>query len=238
MTYLDALDAELRGAVIAFAGLAVTGLACAVTFLVATRAVVLPPIVHQVGVGPHRAAWLAPLWAMSAQVAFAAGVLALLRVWRLRHLRVMTGRDAQILYRRAGIGLLAGAVTAGSLPLGITAAPGVVYVRSQGVGAACLLMLLVMLAFALLAGRPRPSSEGAAGDLRFDLGTSDPRVTPWRVALALSSVIVVALAVLGIATGDPYDGALRGIGDAIACLAGFALLGRYLGLRTTRQTAQ
>jgi hypothetical protein len=30
---------------------------------------------------------------------------------------------------------------------------------------------------------------------------------------------------------DPYDGILRGLADAIACLAGFAVLGRYLGLQ-------
>jgi hypothetical protein len=238
--FADELGTRLarRVAVVAFAGLAVTGVACAVTFLVGTRVVLLPPTVHQVGVGSRRLAWLAPLWAMSAQVAFAAGVLALLRVWRLRRVPVITGRDAQILYRRVGVGLLAGVLTAGSLPLGISAGPGAVYVRSQAVGAACLLMLLMMLVFALQAGRLRPSSQGAAGDLRFDLGTTDPRVTPWRVALALSAAILVAVAVLGIAADDPYDGLARGLLDGAACLAGFIVLGRYLGLRTAGKTAQ
>lgn len=246
--FADELGTRLarRVAIVAFAGLAVTGVTCAVTFLLGTRVVLLPPTVHQVGVGSHRWGWLAPLWLLSAQVAFAAGMLALLRTWRLRRVSVITGRDAQILYRRAGVGLLAGALTAGSLPLGISAGPGAVYVRSQSVGAACLLMLLVMLVFALLAGRLRPSSQGAAGDLRFDLGTTDPRVTPWRVALALSAAILIALAVFGIAADDPYDGIARGIADGAACFAGFAVLGRYLGLRavsaeateTTRKTAQ
>ena len=33
-------------------------------------------------------------------------------------------------------------------------------------------------------------------------------------------------------TDDPYDGVARGIADAAACMAGFIVLGRYLGLRT------
>lgn len=43
---------------------------------------------------------------------------------------------------------------------------------------------------------------------------------------------MVALA--GIMRSDPYDGALRGRADGFVCLAGFAVLGRYLGLRPAR----
>ena len=31
--------------------------------------------------------------------------------------------------------------------------------------------------------------------------------------------------------GDPFDGALNGTAEALACLAGFAAFGHYLGLR-------
>jgi hypothetical protein len=41
----------------------------------------------------------------------------------------------------------------------------------------------------------------------------------------------VLIAVAGVLQADPYDGVLRGIVDAGACLVGFAVLGRYLGLR-------
>jgi hypothetical protein len=39
------------------------------------------------------------------------------------------------------------------------------------------------------------------------------------------------VALAGIVQSDPYDGLLRGLLDAAACLAGFGVLGRYLGLR-------
>jgi hypothetical protein len=222
-----------RTAVVAFAGLAITALACATAILVDTRVVVLPPTVHQSGAVSRRFTVVAPFYLLAAQVAFASGMLALLRAWRLRRLPVITGADAAILYRRAGIGLLAGALTAGTLPLGIRAAPGAVYVRPQIVGGLCLLMLLVMLLYTLMAGWLRPSRLGSAGDLRFDLGTTDPRVTPLRVALALSTLILVVVAGAGVVAGDPYDGLARGIADALACMTGFLVFGRYLGLRTT-----
>ena len=47
----------------------------------------------------------------------------------------------------------------------------------------------------------------------------------------LCLAIVVALGALGVVTDDPFDGLARGLADAIACMAGFVVLGRYLGLR-------
>ena len=59
----------------------------------------------------------------------------------------------------------------------------------------------------------------------------DSRVTPWRIALILSGVITLVMAAIGVRSHDLYDGILRGLFDAAACLIGFAVLGRYLGLR-------
>jgi hypothetical protein len=67
-----------------------------------------------------------------------------------------------------------------------------------------------------------------------DLGWIVPRPLrghPWRLALVLAGAIAVILAAAGVVQSDPYDGALRGVLDGLACLTGFALLGRYLGLR-------
>ncbi len=55
--------------------------------------------------------------------------------------------------------------------------------------------------------------------------------SPWKLAIGLAAAILVVLAVAGVAQSDPYDGALRGLADGLACLLGFGLLGRYLGLR-------
>ncbi len=82
--------------------------------------------------------------------------------------------------------------------------------------------------------RLRPDVDGRPGDLIDDLGSWAPAgLTPARCALLLSVVIVVVATVAGVLTDDPYDGALRGITDAIACMTGFIVLGRYLGLRTS-----
>jgi hypothetical protein len=54
---------------------------------------------------------------------------------------------------------------------------------------------------------------------------------PWRFALLFAGALAAAIAIAGVAAGDPYDGVLRGLADAGACLAGFGLLGRFLSLR-------
>ena len=84
------------------------------------------------------------------------------------------------------------------------------------------------------ASRLRPAAAGAAGDLFEDIGPVVPPVLhgrPWRFAIAVSAAVGLAIAIVGIAAGDPYDAIARGLADGLACMAGFALLGRYLGLR-------
>ncbi len=50
-----------------------------------------------------------------------------------------------------------------------------------------------------------------------------PRVVAFAVGLAVW--------IAGIVQGDPFDGAIQGFAEALACLAGFAVFGRFLGLR-------
>ena len=52
-------------------------------------------------------------------------------------------------------------------------------------------------------------------------------------ALLVALTLAVATAAAGVAGNDPYDGALRGLFEAGGCLVGFAVLGRYLGLRAS-----
>ena len=56
------------------------------------------------------------------------------------------------------------------------------------------------------------------------------RVAPWRFAFAVAFALGAVIAIAGAGADDPYDGALRGLVEAIAVLAGFGLLGPYLGL--------
>jgi hypothetical protein len=46
-----------------------------------------------------------------------------------------------------------------------------------------------------------------------------------------AGVLVLVVTGAGIVTHDPYDGAIRGMLEAAACLTGYGLLGGYLGLR-------
>jgi hypothetical protein len=87
----------------------------------------------------------------------------------------------------------------------------------------------------LAASQVRPVAAGPAGDIYEDLGPLVPRPlqrSPWRFAVGVAALVAVIVAAAGVAQADPFDGALRGLLDGGACLAGFALLGRYLGLRS------
>jgi hypothetical protein len=197
-----------------------------------------------VGYGSYKTSW-PPAWyiatlavcALSAQVALASGLLALARAYRLRHVAVISAADARVLNRRAAVGLIAGAITMLVIPASQIRLLGYSYAwwMHPGVAAGAIVMLMLPLPGVLRAARMRPSRDGEAGDLRVDLGMRDSRVTPLRVAVGLSLVIVVVLALVGAASDDPTDGIARGLLDAAACLTGFAVLGRYLGVRTAAQ---
>lgn len=239
----------------AFAGLAVAALTLAVMFLTGGRSN------GWVGYGSFNGnpthAWYIPMLfvcAFSAQVALAAGSLALIRAWRLRHRPIISHADALVLTRRAAVGLIAGALTMLVMPLTFLAfhAPwGAFQITSPYPGpgdtwlAACMTIgplvvvgLLVLLRSVLTATRLRPSMPGETGDLLADIGIDDGRLTPWGLAIALSAVIVIVLTFVGAAAGDPFDGLARGLLDAAACIAGFAVLGRYLGLRSTGEPSE
>jgi hypothetical protein len=85
----------------------------------------------------------------------------------------------------------------------------------------------------LAAVRLGPVAWGPAGDVFDDLGDWAPpalRGRPWLFAVLVAAVVGFIITAVGVAGSDPYDGALRGVLDALACLFGFATLGRYLGL--------
>ena len=212
-----------------------------------------------VGYGSHPTSaympsWWVPLmvvWFISAQVALAAGSLALLRAWRLRHQSVITASNAAILNRRAAVGLAAGAVTMLVLPatdlmlarplaypnewhslFAVTEMSWWGYVAIIG-GPLLIVAMVSTLRSVLAAARMRPHREGVAGDLTLDLGVQDTAMTSQRIALALSGAIVLVMLVIGIGSSDPLAGLARGLLDAGLCMIGFTVLGAYLGVRTT-----
>jgi hypothetical protein len=224
----------------AFLALAVAGLAMLAMFFAVGR---MHGLMVYGGRRHSTPTWSAPLLlaaALAAQLALAAGGLALLRAWRLRHVPVIGAADARILVRRASVGVLAGALTLTALPVIALAYPhagGASWRTAAWVVCGLGLIGFVTVVPALLSSaRLRPRQSGTSGDLHDDLLTFLPWApAPREAALMLAFGIAVALTIAGIVTDDPYDGALRGIADALACLAGYAALGAYLGLRDTVQ---
>lgn len=224
-----------RAAYACFGALAVAGALVLAVFAATARAQIALPKVH----APSQVLFDLgmALTALGGQVAFAAGVLAGLRALRRRHARVVVRDEALVIRRRTGVALLSGlACMAGLGLVALEASHAVDWWRtlglaSAGAGACAMVAALVPLrsAFEVL-----PVAGGSRGDIFEDIGPLVPRPlrgNPWRLALVASLAIMVVLAAAGIVQDDPYDGALRGLLDGIACLAGFGLLGRYLGLR-------
>jgi hypothetical protein len=212
----------------AFAALAVTG-----AILVA-RLLTMGALNRIDGSVPDTFGLLAGV--IAGQVAFAAGSLALLRAWRLRRQPSIPGAEATILARRAGIGLVAGAVATIAVPLRAAVSPhatsGPSWLSAVAVAVALVPLLLAGPSL-VLSARLRPTGEGPAGDLLDDLPPLRTAVrTPTNFALAFAAALVVATTLAGIAGNDPYDGLARGLLEGGACLAGFGILGRYLGLRS------
>ncbi len=177
---------------------------------------------------------------LAAQVAFVAGGLGLVRALLVRGSVTIPREEAAILVRRAGIGLAAGALATLAVPLraatshGHTAGSPWLSIVAMGVGLGAIALATAAI---VQAARLRPLTSGPARDLLTDLGPLQPlavRVTGssiTRLALLSAAGLAVVIAGAGVVTNDPYDGILRGVFEGGAFLAGYAVLGRYLGIR-------
>jgi len=176
--------------------------------------------------------------ALAAQTAFVAGGLGLLRALRFRHQATIARAEGAVLAHRAAVGLIAGAITLLALPFGASAIHGAHAVTwpQLAASAAALLALTLAAPSVIKAFQLKPTTAGDAGDLFSDLGPLGPlahrtTASTTRLALALAAILFAALTAAGILAGDGYDGILRGLTEAVALLAGYQALGRYLGLR-------
>ena len=219
--------ASRRAAVGAFAALAIAGAVYALSFVGAAFAGHPPP-----DTWPLLALLALVAVIIAPQVSFVAGSLALVRVLRTRR-AVLPSSELTVINRRTGVALLFGIVTMvalGVLALELRNDSAGWWVALTLVGVAIAIPLLVLAALpAAVAARLKPRVAGEPGDLFDDLGFG--RTDPWRfaglVALGLGLVVFLVAAV----QGDPFDGAVNGTAEALACLAGFAAFGRYLSLR-------
>jgi hypothetical protein len=218
-----------RAAFAAFGALAIAGVAYAVAFVAEAGVSVPDSPAHSRVLGALAGATLV----VAPQVAVVAGGLALVRAYRRRRDRAVPAAELRVLLRRTGLALAAGAAAMGATALfgyeyGI--ATGIAYVAAAVGGGA----LLLAAPTALAAARVRATSPGEPGDVFADLGALVPerlRGNPWAFARAVALLAGLVVALAGIAQGDPFDGLLRGLAEALACLGGFAVLGRFLGLR-------
>jgi hypothetical protein len=219
--------ASRRAAVGAFAALGVAGAVYAVCFVGASLAGHPPP-----DTWPLVAQFALVAVIVAPQVSFVAGSLALVRVLRRRE-PILASAELTVINRRTGVALVFGLVTMVALGMVVfelrnDSAGWWVAFTLAGVAVAAPLLVFAALQ-AAIAARLRPRVAGAPGDVFDDLGFG--RTDPWRfarrVAIGLGLVVFLAAAV----QGDPFDGALNGSAEALACLTGFAAFGRYLGLR-------
>jgi hypothetical protein len=168
------------------------------------------------------------------QIAFAAGLLALLRAFHRRRATTVPSAELMVLNRRTGVALLCGVATMGAFVVYAAATPALAAWWTTFVYAGCgaAAALLVAAAAPLLSVAPlRPRVAGPAGDVFDDVPLGRYGGDHWRFARDVALLLFAATTVAGVLQADPFDGALRGLVEAALCLGGFAVLGRYLGLR-------
>lgn len=224
-----------RAALRAFGSLAIAGLLFAVAVLAVQRA---GGFALRIGQSESRLGAIGlTLSVVGAQVALVAGALGCVRALRRRHAEVLPRAEALVLVRRAGVGLAGGLAAMVGLALAAVGLEGHIAewwnTLALALAGAGMLALSAAASAVLAAHRLRPVADGPAGDLSDDLrGLLPTRLNAgsWRFALLVSGAVVVAIALAGVVQDDPFDGLFRGLADGAACLAGYALLGSYLGL--------
>lgn len=222
-----------RGAFAVFAALALVGTLLA-TFLIEE----FGPVTHQTAVVDVAGGVLL----VASQVAFAAGVLGALRAIHRRQAPSLPHAEAVVLVRRSWVALGSGLVTMAALAVAalVLHYAGQTGARTHALAIATLgaAALLAVSPWVISAARLLPSTPGDAGDIFEDIGRFTPaalRGRPWLLALLVAGGLALVTAAAGAVQSDPYDGILRGVAEATACLGGFALLGPFLGLWSTRQ---
>ena len=175
---------------------------------------------------------------LAPQISFAAGLLAAAGAWRLRSQVAAPVRAITLLRHRAGVALAAGATSL--LAVMVTTYEFSAWISNWRVAltlslAGASLVPIAVGAFALRnTAALRPQTAGEAGDVFDDLAPVFDRLPlelrgrPWRFCL-LFAVAVAALALLG--GGVLNEGPRNAVAEFSAVCAGFAALGRYLGLR-------
>jgi hypothetical protein len=175
---------------------------------------------------------------LAPQISFAAGLLAVAGAWRLRTQVAAPAQAITLLRRRAGVALAAGATAL--VTVMVTTYEFSAWISTWRV--ALTISLAVASLIPITAGAwalrntatLRPQAVGEAGDVFDDLAPVldrlplDLRGRPWRFCL-LFAAAVGAPALFG--GGVLNEGPRNAVAEFTAVCAGFAALGRFLGLR-------
>lgn len=229
--------AARRLSVAAFAVLAVAGAVFSALLLAIFTVVPARALACCTATPPAQVITLAVL-VVAPQVAFVSGVLALIRAVRLRGHAPLPAAEVRTLRRRSAVALASGVASMGALALFVTEYAALLPAWSQpAVYAGTALSVLLVLPMAVplvVTSRIRVQTAGTAGDVFADVGGVVPaplRGHPWAFAGVVAAVVAVAVLAPGVAADDAFDAALRALAETLACLAGFAALGRFLSLR-------
>ncbi len=203
--FAEVLGASMarRAALLSFGALAIVGVAYAVVVVSISRAG--SPRDIWGGVDPPLGFLAALGLIVLPQVSFVGGVLAPL---------ARTPRHA---VRRAALGLAAGAaslVCAVVFTVQFSLHVPLLWAVAPGLAAAA-----VAAGYAARAARIRTTA--AAIELALT----------WRQALGVAILAALAVGLAGASGGDPAEGVRNFIGESVACMSGFALFGRAMGIR-------
>ena len=183
------------------------------------------------GVGAALLMLLAP------QVALASGLLAVLRAWRLRTDAVAPAAEIRVLRRRVAVALAAGGITLAAIAVYAieyrSGIPGWWQAAALATSAGGQLALAAVSRSVAGPARLRPQAAGAAGDVFDDVAPLVDRLPlelrgrPWRFCVLFAS----GIALLALVGGGVDEGPRNAIGEFVAICGGFAVFGRFLGLR-------
>ncbi len=170
------------------------------------------------------------------QIAFVSGVLALLRVVRMRNRDTLAAAELRMQRARAAVASTAGILTLVSLGLfAIDQRRIIAGWWLVGVVVACAVLIPPLLVVGLAtrrAARPVVPVEGRADDVFDDLALlfqmpvvrrHDFPSHPWRFAVLVGFVLAAAV--------GPFAGPAGAVGEFAVLLVCFRVLGRPLGLR-------
>jgi hypothetical protein len=240
-TFADELASvrSRRSAKDAFAALAITALALAISQVTLGR-IGYPGFER----GLSQALFWPALFGMflGPQVALVSGGLAWLRAVRRRRAIALPAAEVALIIRRTRVALAAGFATVAGVELYVLnfsqRLPSWWLGLTGGLGMAAGVALVWATRSLALAAQLRPNSPGPPGNIYSDLPLPRWRwlgARPWRLGVLVSLAAGVAMAVVEAhAERSLTEGVQRGLAEGLAAAAGFAVLGRSIGVATAR----